>query len=554
METKPKPYIVALDDDPAVLRALARDLRSRYRKEYKLLQSTSANEALEALKTLKAEGAELALMVSDQRMPEMNGVDFLAKAASWFPDAAKVLLTAYSDTEAAIQAINQVKLNHYLLKPWDPPEEQLYPILDDLLVAWEKNYRPVFQGLRIVGLDMAPASHKIKDFLASNLIPFRWLDALNEPLARELLQSQSLNLTDLPAVFTEDGTVFSKPELPELAKALGLKNEPAQALYDVTIVGAGPAGLAAAVYGASEGLVTAVVERRAPGGQAGSSSRIENYLGFPSGLSGADLTRRAVSQAGRFGAEILSPKTVKYVEELDRYKKVHFEDGSFLMTKAMVLATGVDYRHLELPGIDRLSGAGVYYGAATTEAGACRNKEVFVVGGGNSAGQGAMYLSRFAKKVTIIVRRPGLEETMSSYLIDQIKETPNIEVWGESKIQKAFGKDQLEALSIQKRAKELKVPADALYIFIGTRAQSDWMGEAILKDEKGFVLTGNELMKHPDFKRYWKEDRNPGPLECSVPGVFAAGDIRVGAMNRVAGAVGEGSMTIYFVHRYLNEF
>ncbi|MCB0661287.1 MAG: FAD-dependent oxidoreductase [Saprospiraceae bacterium] len=550
-----KPIILSVDDDPQVMRSIKSDLRNHFKSEYRIISTISANEALESIETLKKQGEEIALFLSDQRMPEMLGVDFLEKAKTFFPKAKRVLLTAYSDTDAAIKAINDVQLDYYLLKPWDPPEERLYPVLNDLLDEWHSNFKPAFQGIRMVGYPYSPKSHTLKDFLAGNLIPYQWLDANSDPVAKELVDLHKIDTKDLPAVILESGELLSNPELQVLAKNIGLNTSAKSEMYDVVIIGAGPAGLAAGVYGGSEGLKTLMVERRAPGGQAGTSSRIENYLGFPKGLSGADLTRRALSQATRFGIEFLSPSEVADIQIDGNYKILTLTGGEKVHTKSIIISTGVDYRRLPAEGADRFTGAGVYYGAAMTEAPACKEKEVFVVGGGNSAGQGAVYLSQFAKKVTILIRKPDLTSTMSSYLIDQINAIENIEVVGVKEIVKVCGGEHLEELHIRDLdTDDISINhADVLFIFIGAKPATDWLPSNILKDEKGFLLTGRDLVNQDNYGKLWKKEREPFLLETCQPGIFAAGDVRSGAMNRVASAVGEGAMAIKFTHEYLAE-
>lgn len=550
-----KPIIFSVDDDPQVLRSIKRDLRAAYKGEYRIISTDSAKEALDALVELKKKGEVVALFISDQRMPEMLGVEFLEAAKIVFPEAKRVLLTAYSDTDAAIKAINDVQLDYYLMKPWDPPEEKLYPIINDLLDDWQVGYRPEFKGIRVVGYQYSPKSHEIKDFLAGNLRPYQWLDIEYSEKAEELLQLHNLERKHLPAVFFENGEVMTTPNLQELAAKVGLQPKAQSDLYDVVIIGAGPAGLAAAVYGGSEGLKTLLIEKRAPGGQAGTSSRIENYLGFPKGLSGADLARRAITQATRFGIEFLSPQEVVGIKIEGNYKMITLRDGSTINTKSIVITTGVDYRKLPATGADQFTGAGIYYGAAMTEAGACRNKEVYVVGGGNSAGQGAVYLSQFAKKVNILIRKPDLTITMSSYLIDQINAIENIEVHGRRQVVEACGSDHLEKLIIENMEDQstYEAYADALFIFIGARPQTDWLGENLLRNAKGYVQTGKDLQANPQYEKVWKIEREPFLLETCQPGIFAAGDVRAGAMNRVASAVGEGAMAIKFVHEYLAE-
>lgn len=551
-----KPILFALDDDNQVLRAVSRDLKSKYRQSYKIMSTTSANDALDALEELKKKSEIVALFLVDQRMPEMLGVEFLKKAKDIFPNAKKVLLTAYSDTDAAIKAINDVQLDYYLSKPWDPPEEKLYPVIDDLIDIWELDYKPEFQGIKVLGYQFSPQSHDIKDFLSSNLFPFQWLDAENDPKAKEIIKLHDIQPKDMPVITTIEGKCISNPTIQELAKELGLNALPKDSLYDVTIIGAGPSGLAAAVYGGSEGLKTLLIEKHAPGGQAGTSSRIENYLGFPNGLSGQELTHRAITQAKRFGIEFLSPQEVVSLSEKDGYKSIQLKSGECISTKSVVITTGVNYRKLEAEGIEDYTGAGIYYGSSMTEAQACQNKQVFIVGGGNSAGQAAVYLSKFGKNVYIIIRKEDLSSSMSSYLIDQIDAIDNITLIGNSNITKAVGKDgHLSSLEItnNQNPETKEVPADALFIFIGARPYTDWIQMDILKNERGFLETGRDLSRYNDFKRIWKKDREPFLLETCSPGIFASGDVRAGAMNRVASAVGEGAMAIKFVHEYLNE-
>lgn len=550
-----KPIIFSVDDDPQVLRAISRDLRTQYNTEYKIISTTSAREALEALTDIKNSGDTVAMFLVDQRMPEMEGVDFLQKAIKIYPDAKRVLLTAYSDTEAAIKAINVVQLDYYLTKPWNPPEEKLYPVITDLLDDWQSHYTPDFKGIKLVGYQFSPKSHEIKDYLAGNLIPYRWFDIETNPDAKTLVEVNNLGTGDLPMIIFENGDCACKPTIRQIAEKTGLSPQITNEIYDVVIIGAGPAGLAAAVYGSSEGLKTLLIERRAPGGQAGTSSRIENYLGFPAGLSGADLTRRAISQATRLGAEFLSPHSVKEIRQKDGYKMIVLDDGPEIVSRSVVITTGVDYRKLEVKGVENFTGAGVYYGAATTEASACRGQDVFVIGGGNSAGQAAMYLSKFANKVNIIIRRDDLTATMSAYLINQIGQTPNIEVLPNTEIIEAKGNNYLEQLVVLnvKTKEEKTCGASALYIFIGAKPYTDWIHLDIIKNEKEFIETGRDLQTYESFRKIWKSKRDPFLLETSCAGIFAAGDVRAGAMNRVASAVGEGSMAISFVHKYLAE-
>jgi thioredoxin reductase (NADPH) len=548
-----KPVILVVDDDAQVLAAVRRDLRAKYRESYTVISATSGEEALATVNELKARGDSLAIVISDQRMPGIQGTEVLARSREVYPMARRVLLTAYSDIEAAIKAINEAHLDYYLSKPWDPPEERLFPIVDDLLDAWQAEYLPEAKGLRLVGHQWSPRSHEIKDFLASNLIPYRWLDVARTPDTAALLTAAGIGAADLPALFFDDGTVLRNPDRRQVAERLGRPLAAAFDLYDLVIVGAGPAGLAAAVYGASEGLRTLLLDRHSPGGQAGSSSRIENYLGFPAGVSGSDLTRRAIMQAQRLGAEFLVPIEVTGLCVDAGYKRLGLSDGREIVAKTVLAATGMSYREHPAEGVSAHTGAGVYYGAATTEAPAFNGQRVIVVGGGNSAGQGAMYLARFAKEVQIVVRRDSLRETMSQYLIEQIDKTPNIRLRTRTEVERVEGSDfvQRVALTSLETGESQVEEVDALFMFIGTRPRSDWLPDGVLRDAKGFVLTGRDLMAADGYARIWKESREPLPLETSVPGVFAAGDIRFGAMNRVASAVGEGSMVVRFAHEYL---
>jgi thioredoxin reductase (NADPH) len=549
-----KPVLLIVDDDAQVLAAVRRDLRSHYRGQFTVISATSGEEALNTIRELKTRADALAMVISDQRMPGMLGVELLAASRETYPQARRVLLTAYSDIDAAVKGINQAHLDHYLSKPWDPPEERLFPLVDDLLDAWQAEYLPEAKGLRLVGHQWSPRSHAIKDFLASNLIPYHWLEVTRDPEARKLLDAAGVGTEQLPALFFDNGSpVLLNPSPREVAGRLGKSLSAAFDLYDFVIVGAGPAGLAAAVYGASEGLRTLLLDRHAPGGQAGTSSRIENYLGFPAGVSGSELTRRALTQAQRLGAEFLAPLEVTKVSIDGGYKRLTLADGREIVTRAMLAGTGMFYREHPAPGVAEFTGAGVYYGAATTEASACRDRRVLVIGGGNSAGQGAMYLGRNAKEVVIVVRRDSLSDTMSQYLIDQIAKTPNIQIRYRAEVERVEGEGRLERITLVSLDDESSqvLAADAMFVFIGTRPQSDWLPPNVLLDEKGFVLTGRDLMAHEAYPRTWKQLREPLPLETSVPGIFAAGDLRAGAMNRVASAVGEGSMVVRLVHGYL---
>jgi len=549
------PFIILVDDDEQVLHAITRDMKTRYNSEYKILATASANEALEVLTELKNTGETVALFLVDQRMPEMEGVDFLQKALKIYPDAKRMLLTAYSDTVAAIKAINVVQLDYYLTKPWSPAEEKLYPVVSDLLGDWESHYTPEFKGIKLLGYQFSPKSHEIKDYLAGNLIPYCWYDFENNPEAKVLVEANNLTHEDLPLIIFEDGSCSPRPTIRYIAEKTGLTPQIKNEVYDVVILGAGPAGLAAAVYGSSEGLKTLLIERRAPGGQAGTSSRIENYLGFPSGLSGADLARRAITQASRLGAEFFSPRTVCGIKLKDGYKTIVLDDGQEIVSRAVVITTGVDYRKLDVKGIESFTGAGVYYGASITEANVFKDKDVFIVGGGNSAGQSALYLSKFASNVYIVIRHDALTKNMSYYLVNEISNTPNIHILSNSEIVEVCGESYLNTLVISnnKTGEKKQYHADGLYIFIGAKPYTDWVHSDIIKNEKEFIETGRDLTAYEAFPKIWKLNRDPFLLETSCPGIFAAGDVRAGAMNRVASAVGEGSMAISFVHKYLQE-
>ncbi len=549
-----KPIILTVDDDAQVLAAITRDLRQEFRQDYRVLSVGSGPEALTTLTELRARAEPLALVLADQRMPEVEGVAVLTRARELFPEAKRVLLTAYADTTAAIKAINSAQLDYYLLKPWDPPEQLLYPTLHDLLASWQATYRPAFTGLRLVGFQWSPLSHELKDFLSGYMVSYQWLDFEKDAEAKVLMEANGFTPDDLPFVICPDGQAVARPDKSDLARHLGLLVEARQDLYDVVVIGAGPAGLAAAVYGASEGLKTLIIERQTPGGQAGSSSRIENYLGFPTGLSGAELAHRAWSQATRLGAEFMAPQEVTDLCIQDGYKVLTLSDKSEIKARAVVLTTGVSYRVLEAPGLARLSGAGVYYGAARTEARSCSAQPVYIIGGGNSAGQAAMYLSTYASRVFIVIRGESLAASMSAYLIEQIAQTPNIEILPHTQVREACGEHSLEAVVIQQEGREPeKRPARALFIFIGAKPSTEWVCHLALCDPKGYLLTGRDLVADPRYQASWKKDREPYLLETCVPGMFAAGDGRAGAMARVASAVGEGSMAIKFVHQYLDE-
>jgi thioredoxin reductase (NADPH) len=547
-----KPALLAVDDEPAVLAAVARDLRREYGGQYRILRAGSGVEALEHLRHLRLREEPVALLLVDQRMPGMTGVELLAQALELYPDAKRVLLTAYADTEVAIRAINEIRLDHYLLKPWDPPDERLYPVLTDLLDDWQASFSPPFQGMTIIGYRWSADSHRTKDFLARNLVPFRWLDVETDE-ARQLAELAGADDTKLPLVIFPDGSHLVQPSPVELGAKIGLRSRAQQDFYDLVIVGAGPAGLAAAVYGASEGLRTLLVEGQAPGGQAGLSSRIENYLGFPVGLSGGDLARRAVAQVARFGAEILTPLEATGIRAQPPYHFVDLSDGADISCHSVLVATGVSYRRLPVPGADELLGRGVYYGSAITEALDARGRDVFVVGGGNSAGQAAMYLSRYARSVTILVRGPSLAATMSRYLIDQVEGTGNISLWTHSEIVATHGEEHLDALTIRNNLAGVEAdhPAHAVFIFIGAQPHTDWTGGAIERDRYGFILSGSDFTGPDRRPKGWSVRREPYWLETSVPGIFVAGDVRHQSVKRVASAVGEGSMAVQFIHQHL---
>ncbi|HEY8597042.1 MAG TPA: FAD-dependent oxidoreductase [Thermomicrobiales bacterium] len=552
-----KPTILAVDDDADVLRAIARDLQQRYGEDYRVLRADSSAAALEALRELRLRDASVALIVADQRMPGLSGVEFLeeALAPALFPDAKRVLLTAYSDTAAAIRAINVTRIDYYLVKPWDPPAERLYPILDDLLDDWRANHPPPFQGIRVVGSRWSSATHQLKELLARNQIPYQAFDPECSEEARRLLPPIDSGPTQLPLVIFPDGTRLAAPGSALLAEKLGLHTRAERPFYDLVIVGGGPAGLAAAVYGASEGLGTLLIEREAPGGQAGTSSRIENYLGFPHGLSGDDLARRAVLQAGRFGVEVLRQEVVG-VRRADPYRIVTLADGTEISCHALIIATGVSYRTLDdIPGMARLQGCGVYYGAALSEAANYREQEVYLVGGANSAGQAAMYFANHARRVTLLARSP-LAKGMSRYLIDQLAATPAVRVWEGVGVREVHGQDNLEALSLSRPGGEPyepgRVAASGLFVFIGAAPHTDWAGGLVERDGHGFIPTGPALTRDGKHPRGWTADRDPFLLESSIPGIFVAGDVRQGSVKRVASGVGEGAIAVSLVHQYLS--
>jgi thioredoxin reductase (NADPH) len=548
-----KPVILAVDDDVSVLEMVVQDLRRQYGANYRIQRAASGQAALDTCDQLKKRGDTVALFVSDQRMPGMSGVEFLGKAIEYFPDAKRALLTAYADTEAAIQAINTAKINYYLTKPWDPPEERLYPVLNDLLETWKEGYRPPFEGLRVLGPRYTLRDHQVRDFLSRNQVPYVWLDPEQSAEGVDLLTRFKLDDHKLPVVLFGDGSYLVQPGQMELAAKIGLRTQASKEFYDLAIIGAGPAGLAAAVYGASEGLRTLVIDNGTPGGQAGSSSRIENYLGFPDGVSGQLLTERALIQATRLGAELMTNKATGIRSE-NNYRFVQLADGREVSCHACLIATGVYYRFLTTPGVERLTGAGVYYGATMTEAKSCADESVFIIGGANSAGQAAMYFSKYARKVTMLVRAESLKNSMSKYLIDQIAATSNIEVRSRCQVVEALGEIRLECLRLCGPEGEETVPASGLYIFIGAAPNTDWLPDTVMRDTNGFLLSGPDLKVDGKMVKGWNQGREPYLLETSVPGIFVAGDVRHGSVKRVASSVGEGSISVQFIHQYLAGF
>src|SRR5215813_14186909 len=553
-----KPILLSVDDDADVLRAIERDLRSHYGAEYRVLASESPEAALDLLHQLKVRNDSVALLLADQRMPKMDGVEFLREAMEIFPEAKRALLTAYADTNAAISAINEANINYFFLKPWDPPTEHLYPQLDDLLDDWQAGFRPTFQGIRVLGTRWSPRSYELRDFLARNHVPYQWIDvelSANDSETKRLLEALGPEAANLPVVLFPDGTRLFESVPADVAQKVGLRTRAQTNFYDLAIVGGGPAGLAAAVYGASEGLHTVMIEREAPGGQAGMSSRIENYLGFPTGLSGGDLARRAVVQAQRFGVEILSPQEATAFRTEGSYRIVKLADGNEISCHALMIASGVQWRRLDAPGIDRLQGAGVYYGGGSTEAITCKGEIVYVVGGANSAGQAAMNFARYADRVVILVRGESLSSTMSQYLIDQIKRTPNIQLWTHASVGEVHGESHLEELSVlcSDTDRIERVPASSVFIFIGALPRTDWLGSEVERDERGFILTGPDLLWQGARPKGWTLERDPFLLETNVPGMFAVGDVRHGSVKRVASSVGEGSVAVQFIHQYLSK-
>jgi len=553
-----KPILLSVDDDSDVLRAIERDLRSHYGADYRVIGSDSPEKALDILKQLRVRNDSVALLLADQRMPRMNGVEFLQEGMRIFPDAKRALLTAYADTSAAISAINEANINYFFMKPWDPPSEHLFPQLDDLLDDWRASYRPAFEGIRVLGTRWSPRSYEMRDFLARNHVPYQWIDvelSSSDPETKRILEILGPEAKSLPIVLFPDGTKLLESLPGDVAQKVGLRTRAQTDFYDLAIIGGGPAGLAAAVYGASEGLKTVMVEREAPGGQAGMSSRIENYLGFPTGLSGGDLARRAVVQAQRFGVEILAPQEAVAVRTEGPYRIIKLADGSEISCHALLLATGVQWRRLEAPGVDKLQGAGVYYGGGATEALSCKGEIIYVVGGANSAGQAAMNFARYAEKVVLLVRGDGLASTMSQYLIDQIQQTPNIQIWAHASVAELHGDKRLEEVSIlcSDTDKIERVPASSMFIFIGALPRTDWLAGLVERDDRGFILTGPDLLRNGERPKGWVLDRDPFLLETNVPGIFAVGDVRHGSVKRVASGVGEGSVAVQFIHQYLSK-
>ncbi|HEY0574348.1 MAG TPA: FAD-dependent oxidoreductase [Pseudonocardia sp.] len=549
-----KPVLLTVDDDPGVSRAVARDLRRRYAEEFRIVRADSAMDALDALRELKLRGDVVAAMLADYRMPQMNGIEFLEQAMDLFPRARRALLTAYADTDAAIQAINLVDVDHYLLKPWDPPEEKLYPVVDALIETWRATGDSAVEETKVIGHRWSAPSFKARDFLARNAVPYRYF-SVDEPEGLRLLEAAGACPEDIPVVITPEGTSLCQPSHAEIAAAVGLNTEPAEAFYDLIVVGAGPAGLGAAVYGASEGLRTVLVERSASGGQAGQSSRIENYLGFPDGVSGAQLTDRARRQAQKFGAEALSAREVTRLEARGSARVVHFGDGTEIAAHSVVLATGVAYRQLDAPGVAQLTGRGVYYGSAMTEAPACAGQDIYIVGGANSAGQAAVFFSRHAKRVVLLIRGESLQSSMSHYLIQQLEQIDNVSVRTHTQVAEVHGEDHLERLTLRNTQDGTTEMVDSgyLFVFIGAAPRTDWLDGVLLRDEHGFVQTGPDLLRENARPPGWLLERDPYYMESSIPGVFVAGDVRAASVKRVASAVGEGAMAVTLVHRYLGE-
>jgi thioredoxin reductase (NADPH) len=550
-----KPFLFTVDDDPEVSRAVERDLRRKYGEQYRVLRAESGTEALASLEQLKLRNETVALFLVDQRMPQMTGVEFLSRAIPIYPDAKRALLTAYADTDAAIRAINDAQVDYYLMKPWHPPEERLYPVIDDLLDDWHASFKTPFQGIRVLGHRWSPQTHQIKEFLAKNQVPYQWLDIEKDAETRPLLQSAHATDEQLPVVVFPDGSALIQPTTLQLAEKVGFRMKAEQPLYDLIVIGAGPAGLAASVYGGSEGLKTVLIEREAPGGQAGMSSRIENYLGFPAGLSGQDLARRALTQAKRFGVELLNPQEAVGLRVAGPARIVTLADGSELSGKTVLITTGVSYRTLNVPGVPQLTGAGVYYGAGMTEALAAKGEDVYIIGGANSAGQAAVYFARYARQVTMLVRGDSLTATMSHYLIERLKQTPNIAVETCMEVIECHGTSRLESLALQHtKTRDCRtVQAQSLFILIGALPHTDWLGETVLRDEHGFILSGPDLVRDGCLPPGWPIERAPYLFETSVPGIFVAGDARYGSIKRVASGVGEGTIAQKMIERYLEE-
>ena len=549
----PKPVILAVDDDAAVLGAIERDLRQHYRADYRVMKAGSPAEGLDAARELAARNAQVALFLVDQRMPGMTGLELLTEVSRLHPSSRKVLLTAYADTDVAIAGINQIALDHYLMKPWDPPEQRLYPVLDDLLSEWRSRTEPSFDGIRVLGSEWSRTSYETKEFLSRNRVPYQWVDLDQDATARALAESLVSDLTRLPIVVFPDGTHLVAPDQAQLAARSGLQTQAARPFYDVIVIGGGPAGLANAVYGASEGLRTIIVESHATGGQAGTSSMIENYLGFPAGVTGADLAQRATAQARRFGAEVLAGQTVVGLRREDPYRIVILGDGTELSAYCVVITTGMNARTLDLQGLEPLQGVGVYYGAAMSEAARYRARDVCIVGGANSAGQGALFFSRYARRVYMIVRAEDLAPSMSQYLVDRIRSAPNIEVVTGTELESVQGERALEAIVVKSSntGEARTIAASAMFVFVGVQPHTEAFADVLERDSAGFLLTGADLPKEHGRPRGWTLSREPYAFETSVPGIFAAGDVRSGANRRVAAAVGEGSAAIYSVHRYL---
>jgi len=551
-----KPTLLTVDDDPNVLKAIERDLRSRYGDRYRVLRANSGDAGLNLLRELKVRNDAVALLLADQRMPQMDGIGFLAEAKKLYPDSKRALLTAYADTSAAINAINEVNVDYFFLKPWDPPNQHLYPVLDDLLEDWNASYRPPYEGIRVLGTRWSPRAYEVRDFLARNHVPYQWIDvelASEDPEVKQLIASVGDDASHLPMTLFPDGTRMFESTPAELADKIGLRTRAETQFYDFAIIGGGPGGLAAAVYGASEGLKTVMIDREAPGGQAGLSSRIENYLGFPSGLTGLDLTRRAVMQAQRFGVEIIAPQEAISLRAEGPYRIVKLANGSEISCHAALIATGVQWKRLDVPGVDRLQGAGVYYGGGSQEAISCKGETVYIVGGANSAGQAALNFAHYAEKVVMLLRSDSLSATMSRYLIDQVEKTSNIQLWTHAAVAEVHGETHLEEVSVlcSDTGKLERVPATSMFIYIGAMPRTDWLEGTVVRDDRGFVIAGPDLVRDGKLPASWKVNRPPFLMESSLPGVFVVGDVRHGSIKRVASAVGEGAIAVQFIHRYM---